>query len=56
MTLRACLDLCDATDGCTAVGARANGEDGQIDCYRKADVDVDACDDYFPFDTWTKGG
>ena len=54
MTLAACLALCDDTDECTAVGVRASGDDGLVDCYRKTDVDLSKCDTYYPFDTWTK--
>ena len=54
MTLAACLALCDATPACEAVGARASGDGGLVDCYRKADVDLGACDAYYPFATWTK--
>ena len=54
MTLAACLALCDATAACEAAGVRASGDGGLVDCYRKADVDLGACDAYYPFATWTK--
>ena len=52
--ITACLSLCDDTDECTAVGVRASGDDGLVECYRKTGVDLFKCDTYYPFDTWTK--
>ena len=49
MTLHACQALCDATDGCDGVTVRlstAAGSDGLVDCYRKGNIDLDACDTY----------
>jgi hypothetical protein len=57
MTLHACQALCDATDGCDGVTVRlstAAGSDGLVDCYRKGNIDLDACDTYYPMDTWVK--
>lgn len=56
MSLYDCQQLCDRTEGCTAIGV-SNADDaspGFINCYRKKDVDLGKCDNYIPFDTWTK--
>jgi hypothetical protein len=53
MDLSECLALCDETDGCEGVAVSQAGS-GQVECYRKADIDIAACDSYIPFDTWVR--
>ena len=57
MSVRACQERCDATAGCDGVVVtHAAGVSGAVNCYRKASIDVDACDygHAWGFDTWVK--
>ncbi len=55
MTLYNCQMLCDKTANCQGISVSNNETHvGYINCYRKGDIDLNACDDYIPYDTWTK--
>ena len=55
MTLANCMELCDNTDDCDGVTVSAASEGGGlVECFRKANVNIDSCDFYYPIDTWTK--
>ena len=53
MSMPACQAKCDALPGCTAVTTRAHSP-GLVDCYRKADVIPQQCDQGTDFDTYLR--
>ena len=53
MTLAACQSMCDNTDGCDGISVSAAG-DGQVNCYRKANIDIELCDWFPKIDTYTR--
>ena len=53
MSIAECEQKCDQLAGCTAVVVQP-ASNGQVNCYRKADIDLDRCDSNTGFDTYLK--
>ena len=53
MSLFDCQALCGETDGCDGVTVRATSS-GLVECYRKGNIDLSACDTWFVMDTWVR--
>ena len=55
MSLYNCQKLCDNTQDCTGITVSNNKTiTGYINCYRRKDINLSQCDDYIPYDTYTK--
>ncbi|GMH64177.1 hypothetical protein TrLO_g325 [Triparma laevis f. longispina] len=55
MTLAECMILCDETVNCEGVSVSfADGGSGLVNCFRKGNIQIDDCDEFFPIDTWVK--
>ena len=53
MGLSSCLDLCDSQSTCDGV-VIMNAGDGNVNCYRKSNIDLSSCDTWVETDTWVK--
>ena len=51
MTLAECEAACSAMPGCSGITVQADGS-GKVDCFRKADIVADSCDQGTNFDSY----
>ena len=56
MSLYDCQTLCDKTENCDGITVSNNETSipGYINCYRKGNINIDACDGDFTYDTYIK--
>lgn len=54
MSVAACQAKCDSLTGCTGIVVFPSDSNGNVDCYRKGDIQLDKCDTKTGFNTYVK--
>jgi hypothetical protein len=54
MSVAACQARCDKWEKCTGIVTSQSDSNGNVDCYRKADIKLDQCDKGTYFDVYVK--
>lgn len=54
MTVAACQAKCDSLAGCTGIVTGQSDSNGNVDCYRKGDIQLENCDNKTSFNTYVK--
>jgi len=54
LSLADCQKMCDSTAGCTGITVAWSENGEPTDCWRRSNINIDACDEGDGYDTWTK--